>query len=440
MKLVVINTVDTGGAANSCIRLHESLLHTRVSSKLLLLHKTKGIKCSYKFVAANKPVQSQPVQIPPISVRLKNKLYRIAREFKLVRDTPSTSQRVADTKENEFLKSRSPQLTMLSYPYSRFDITESPIYQQSDIINLHWVANFLDYPSFFEKNKKPVVWTLHDMSPFLGLEHYDEAFIGIDENGFPIDRIKTDAELEFFDSFLAEKKKIFSKIENLTIVAPSKWLAFEAEKSGVFQNSKIHHIPYGLDSEVFKERDRHFSRDMLGIPQDKKVILFVADSINNSRKGFAFLKRAFKKLNDPNLVLCAIGRKSVDLESLDNVIELGAIHDERFMSAAYSAADVFVIPSLMDNLPNTVLESIMCGTPVIGFPIGGIPDMIQNGENGYLTDDVSVSSLHETILKFIDTAHIFNRKTIRENATEQYSSQIQAKAYTALFDAIMNKN
>jgi glycosyltransferase involved in cell wall biosynthesis len=227
-----------------------------------------------------------------------------------------------------------------------------------------------------------------------------------------------------------------STVDNLTIVAPSEWLAQEARKSEVFKGKSVLCIPYGLNAEIYSPRDQDYSRDLLNIPRNKKVILFVADSISNNRKGFIFLKRAFQQLTNENVVLCAIGQKNSELDCIDNILELGPIYDERLMSIAYSAADVFVIPSLMDNLPNTVLESIMCGTPVIGFPVGGIPEMIVDGENGLLTKDISVSSLVETLSKFLDFPGRFDRKRIRENAVEKYEQKVQAERYISLFKKI----
>jgi glycosyltransferase involved in cell wall biosynthesis len=123
---------------------------------------------------------------------------------------------------------------------------------------------------------------------------------------------------------------------------------------------------------------------------------------------------------------------------MNNIKELGAISDERLMSIVYSAADVFIIPSLMDNLPNTVLEALMCGTPVIGFPIGGIPDMLQNGFNGLVTSEVNSLSLCETIEIFLKTKDSFNRDEIRNNALSKYSYHIQAKNYLKLYKSILN--
>ncbi len=421
-NILLINTYDRGGAANSCKRLHLALLDQEVNSKVLLKFKQNNWPISSSFL--------QPVSHPSTFQKIEAKLKRILKEVKIYSSKPK--------KDNclEFLNTRPQALELFSFPNSNIDITESPLYKEADVINLHWVANFLDFESFFQKNKKPVIWTLHDMNPFSGGEHYLEKYLGIDEFGFPIMRDLSKEELRLAKKNIAIKKQVMSKIDNLTIVAPSEWLAEEARKSEVFKGKSIHCIPYGLDPDIYSPKDKNYSRDLLGIPRDKKVILFVADSINKSRKGFVFLKEAFKQLSLENITLCTIGH-SEGLEMENEVVEIGAINDEMLMSYAYSAADVFVIPSLMDNLPNTVLESLMCGTPVIGFPVGGIPDMIDHGKNGLLTKEISVASLYLTIIQFINSNEIFNREKIREEAVKKYDSKIQANKYISLFQSVL---
>lgn len=425
MKVLIVNTYDIGGAANSCLRLHEGLLKKGVQSNVLLEHQQKFKRNS--FLYKNRQIK------PSIKSQIKTKIVRVLKEFKLLKERPISEKKV-------FLKNRSNGLEWYSFPESKSDITESRLYKEAAIINLHWVANFVDYKSFFKKNKKPVVWTLHDMNPFTGGEHYLEAYLGIDESGFPIKRVKSEVETRFDKENRAIKMKALSNVANLTIITPSEWLAEEARKSEVFKGRPVLCIPYGLDSEVFAPRDKNYSRVMLNIPKDKQVVLFVSDSIDKNRKGFIFLKRAFEQLANPNLVLCAIGDKNNNLETIENVLELGSIYDERLMSVAYSAADVFVIPSLMDNLPNTVLESLMCGTPVIGFPVGGIPDMIQDGVNGFITKETSVNSLVETIKKFLNNPSCFNEVEIRNNAIKKYDQKVQSQKYIDLFTQILKEN
>lgn len=427
MKILIVNTYDKGGAANACKRLHYGLILAGIASTVLLLFKQNNWSSSVCFESPRKTFTRLD--------KINNKVKRILKEFKIY-----NSIDLSKREEQLFLKKRNNVLEMFSFPNSNFDITQSKSYKEADIVNLHWVANFLDYKSFFKKNKKPVVWTLHDMNPFVGGEHYLEEYLGIDELDYPIKRKLSAEEIRVAKENFELKKQALLNVTNLTIVAPSEWLAAAARESEVFRDKEVYCIPNGLDADIYMPRDKKDSRELLGIPKEKKVILFVADSIDNNRKGFVFLKRAFEQLADSNLVLCAIGNKNSELKSLNSIIELGPIYDERLMSIAYSAADVFVIPSLMDNLPNTVLESLMCGTPVIGFPVGGIPDMVQDGINGFLTDEISVNSLVVTINKFLNNTSCFNSDEIRNNAVKKYDQKVQSQQYIDLFNKVLNEN
>ncbi|WP_176132747.1 glycosyltransferase [Salegentibacter holothuriorum] len=423
MKVLIVNTFDRGGAANACKRLHLGLLEAGVESKVLL--KNKQNNWSQSFIL---PPKSTP---PSLNEKLKTKVIRILKGVKLYPIKPEKQKPGIP-----FLQKRSEKLEMYSFPHSNYDITQSPLYQQADIINLHWVANFLDYKSFFLKNTKPVVWTLHDMNPFLGIDHYAEKYIGMDTHGEPISRSISKEESKINRDFADLKKDCIEQIENLTVITPSRWLAAEASKSEAFKGRNVKVIPYGLDDIVFAPRDQKTSREILNLPLDKKIILFVADSVVNNRKGFSYLEKTLEEFQTEKILLCAVG-SNVKLRSNDNLIELGEIKDDRLMSVVYSAADVFVIPSLIDNLPNTVLESIMCGTPVIGFPVGGIPDMIDHGKNGLLAEEISVKSLVKILKEFLDNPEVFDRKEIRRAAKEKYKGKVQAKKYMELFNEIL---
>lgn len=402
MKPLLINTYDRGGAANSCIRLHDGLLAQKVQSTLLLKNKSLGIK---EAVVFNPKLTFQD--------KLSHKIKRILIKLKLAKEDKLW-------RETAFKHSRPKGLESFSFPYSDTDIHQSTHYQTSDIINLHWVAGLLDFPTFFNKNKKPIVWTLHDQNPFLGGEHYAERFLGIDENGYPIPRKYTPAELLEEKRLLKIKQKALQGVQNIHIVSPSRWLLESSQNSALFSKFPHYHIPYGYPTHIFKPYNMTFCRDVLGIPHDKKVLLFVADSVDNSRKGYVFLQKALDKLSESyqnQVVLCAIGSKA-SLSTDKQVIELGRINDERLMAMAYSAADVFVIPSLEDNLPNTMLESLLCGTPVIGFQNGGIPDVVINQKTGYLCPEISVQSLTETIEKFLDNTVIFDREKIANDTAK----------------------
>jgi len=409
MKVLIINTYDIGGAANACLRLHLGLLNNNVQSKLLVKNKYKNYPEVYKF-------QENSDESFFSKTFKKNK--RLKKLFK--------------NKKESFIKNRDQRLEMFSFPESKFDLTSSKLYQEANIINLHWVAGFIDYKSFLKKNTKPVVWTLHDMNPFSGGEHYLETSLGLGENNKSVPRDYTSLEKNIFKKNIKIKKSAL-KDKNITVVSPSKWLQEEAKKSQVFKDKDVFLIPYGLDEKTFKPRSKSESRKTLGLPDSKIIVLFVAHSLNNIRKGFAYLKKALEGLNSSNVLLCSVGTNNIEFDGAIETIHLGEIKDEELMSKVYSAVDVFVISSLMDNLPNTVLESLMCGTPVIGFPVGGIPDMIEHGINGLLTKDVSVSSLQESLNHFIKNYKDFDREKIRMNAVKKYNLDRQAIEYINLF-------
>ncbi|WP_157686600.1 glycosyltransferase [Nonlabens sp. Hel1_33_55] len=328
-----------------------------------------------------------------------------------------------------------------SFPTSNFDLTRNILYEEADIINLHWVAEFLNFQTFFTKNKKPLVWTLHDMNPFTGGEHYEEEFSGIDESDTLKPRIINLDDKSFYESIVNDKIKALKETTRLTVVAPSNWLCNEAKKSRVLGRFETYRIPYGLDQKVFRQYDKQVARDVLNIKTEKSVILFVSDKIDSERKGIKILLRSLRLINQENHLLCIAGDvKDLDLDDFQCETHLlGHIKDDRIMSLCYNAADVFIIPSLMDNLPNTVLESLMCGTPVIGFAIGGIPDMIIDEENGILVKHISPQNLAKAISEFFLNANTFDRESISQKAIEKYSLEIQAASYVKLYNRVENE-
>lgn len=393
MNVLHINTKDNGGAANACMRLHKGLLKNAISSKALVLMQNN----------ANSIEESYPIYTSKQKALLKGAQNKVFgnREYK-IRRLP---------KEYEGF----------TFPHSSHAPELHSLVKWADVINLHWVANFLDYKRFFKKVKKPVVWTLHDMNPFSGGYHYIEKF--------PIDSYR-----RFIKKNEATKINATSRA-NLTIVCPSKWLLKESQESKVFNRFEHLNIPYGLNTNVFKPINKQFAREVFSLPADKKVLLFIAGSAVNKRKGYDYLLKALDKLDKQKHILAVVGNKSESLNTHDNVITFGKINDERLMAMAYSAADLFIIPSIEDNLPNTVMESICCGTPVVGFKIGGIPDMIKEGENGLLCEEISSDALAESIQSAMKME--FDKNWIRDDALLRFDESVQAKRYTELYKKLL---
>jgi glycosyltransferase involved in cell wall biosynthesis len=424
MKILHVNTFDRGGAAIACRRLHDGLLEKGVQSDLLVRDRSRKHQAVHQFV-------------PSQSDRIRAKMRRVLFELRLAQHPTKNTRELEQTKIVSNLPAGS---EYFSFPDTRFDITNSPLYQAADIVNLHWVADFIDYPGFFAKNTKPVVWTLHDMAAFQGGTHYQEKFLGVDRAGNLLPRSFDQQLSDIMRENLAIKKKAFEKVTDLHIVSPSNWLATQSQRSELLGRFPHSVIPYGVDSTVFKTLDKKTCREILGLPADKLIILFVADSLTNFRKGFSLLVDAFNTMKgNDDVLLCAIGSDAPQTSSL-RTFSLGRIDDERLMSVAYNAADVFVIPSIEDNFPNTVLEAHMCGLPVIGFPAGGIREMIDDGRDGILAGGINTGSLQAAITRFIETRSSFDRSLINQDAHAKFALSVQAKEYMKLYNNILGEN
>jgi glycosyltransferase involved in cell wall biosynthesis len=389
----LLNKSWKGGAANACVRLHLGLLKSGIKSKLLLLDK-----------GSLETPETYGLYQTEATLFCKRVLHHLwyKRPWKTF---------LRPTIQEGF-----------HFPLTAHDISVHPLFHWADIFHLHWVSDYLDYPAFFKKTHKPVIWTLHDMEPFSGGNHY--------EFGFPAQAFK-----KLVESNTLLKKNACAGVA-MHITAPSKWLTQKAARSEVFSAFPATCIPNGIDTCVFQPLDKNTSRKELGIPLDKKVLLFVAESAAIKRKGMDYLLEALPQLTNENLLLAFAGKGNQALNDNPKVFPLGHISSEVRMTQAYSAADLFVIPSLEDNLPNTVLESLACGTPVAGFETGGIPDMVKDGFNGFLSSDKNAMSLAKVIDKAMQ--HPFDAEAIRKDAVNRFDLSVQTCAYVQLYQSLLN--
>ena len=423
MKVLLINTYDSGGAAKACMRLHEGLLKQGVSSKLLILFSKNNYPTESNIAVFGKEF--------PYKYRKPGILEKIAIKAGKGKQTERIRREIEDLIPMP--------LETFSEPYSSYDITMHPWYKETDIIHFHWVSGFLDY-SFFIKNKKPVVWTLHDMNPFTGGCHYSGGCKKFTNSCDYCHYLKTTSSPTYTNKLLDYKKENTSSIPQLKIVSPSHWLTQESQNSSLFKQLDHFTIPNGIDSGVFKPFSKAEARKILSLPLDKKILLFVAERIENIRKGNEFISNTLEALkNNKDVVMCSVG-ESFSTTHYENLIPFGKIQDERKLAMIYSAANVLLVPSTEDNLPNTPLESILCGTPVIAFPIGGLPDIITNGENGYLCDNISSDELLNKVNLFLQKGvqHLSNE--IRESGVKKYDISVSAKRYIDLYQEVLKGN
>lgn len=312
------------------------------------------------------------------------------------------------------------------------------------ILNLHWVCDgFLSIESL-AKFKLPIVWTLHDMWPFTGGCHYNQSCDRYTESCGQCPQLSSSRSKDLSHWVWSRKMKSWQNL-NCTIVTPSRWLAECARSSSLFSKFRVETIPYGLDLERFRPSERRYARWWLSLPKDKHLILFTSiQATTDRRKGFHFLQDILKTLrlsfsrNDIELIIVGASEPDTPLDLGFETHYLGTLKDDISLALVYGAADVFVAPSVQDNLPNTVLESIACGTPCVAFNVGGMPDLIEHQHNGYLAEPYEIQDFVngiKWILEDKDRHHKLCLKA-RDKAETEFGLLLQAQRYKQLFEEL----
>lgn len=415
MKVLIVTSYDVGGACIAAIRLHKGLLELGVQSRLLTLHRTgDDIPEHYQWQASSSLTARLVLKLK------QRRLHRLHQTF-----VPGRSL------SGEF-----------SFTQAPYDITQDPNWAWADVVNLHWVNEFVDAAALFTKSgPKPIVWTLHDMQAFTGGCHYAHHCNNHKNNCFPCPFLENSNNPQLAQKNLADKIKAFQKYQpKVWITTPSVWLSNVSKQSALFQNQPHFAIANGLNTSIYRAFDQAAARQILGLPTNKKIILGVSQSLQDTRKGFRHLMDAMRHLiHNENIILALVGKAKQPLDSRNSVqtIYLGSINDERMMAVAYNAADVVAIPSEEDNLPNVGIEALCCGTPVVGFNIGGIPDMVQHGQNGLLTTAISGEALSASIQSALFQRELLLPKAeIAAEAATKFSWEKQAKGFMEVFNNI----
>lgn len=411
-----ISTFDTGGAAIAAKRLHLALLEQNIDSRMLFAKKTDmSVENSFEIKSEKKS-------------GLRSLGYRLSRKM--------GGGRNYWEKSKSFLKGRATHHDLFSLPYSDFDFTKTDLFNKAHIIHLHWVPSLLDY-DFFSKIQKPVVWTLHDMNAFTGGCHYSAGCIKYRTDCGTCPQLNGTKNRELAKSFLQYKNQKL-KPELLHVVTPSDWMRHKVNESSLMGACEATKIFYSLDIDIFKPLDKSYAREVLNIPKDAKVVLFVSERLKNHRKGFDLLIDAIKSTNE-NILYCSIGDLGNIDKPLENFKHLGKLTDLYSLVLAYNSADVLVIPSREDNLPNVMLEALCCGTPVIAFENGGMQEIINHDFNGILVSEQSSKSLACAIETFFKKSTFFKKTSISDKARDLFAPEKQAEAYMQLYSKLRSK-
>ncbi|MCU0353136.1 MAG: glycosyltransferase [Cytophagales bacterium] len=312
----------------------------------------------------------------------------------------------------------------------------------ADIVNLHWVGKEMISISEIGRIRKPIVWTVHDSWTFCGAEHHPH---GLQDNRFA-DGYEDAAQKPFdLNRWTWQRKADAWKRLNLQVVGPSRWIAAMAQKSKLLKSRPVHNIPNPLDTNVFCPGSKSKARALFNLPLDKKIVLFGSlRSAQDSNKGMDLLVAALgvlKEKHGSENTLAVIFGMTQDEETVDIGFPrqyVGKINGEERMAMLYAAADVMVVPSRMENLPQTATEPMACGTPVVGFDIGGMPDIIRHRHNGYLAVPYDPSDLASGIAWAINHPdHAQLSENARMFALENFSESGIASRYVAIYEHLL---
>lgn len=413
MRTIILNTSDIdGGAARAAYRLHNQLHRIGLASTMLVQVK----------------LSADPSVLGPSS--------ELKKELDMLRS-------YLDAIPLKFYRKRSKTFWSTSWLPSKINFKLAAL--KPEIIHLHWICGGFIPIKLLPIFGRPLIWTIHDMWPFTGGCHYAYDCSRYRYTCGACPQLGTNLKKDLSYRILKKKEKYWKNL-NLTVVSPSRWLAECARTSTLFRERRVEVIPNGLDLTLYKPVNKNMARNILGLDNNKKYILFGAvDSIRDSRKGFQYLKAALQQLATEKktdvLELLVFGAlepvNPPDLGLKANY--LGRFYDDMSLAIVYSAADIYIAPSIQENLSNTVMEALACGIPCVAFNIGGMPDLVEHKKTGYLGRPFEVDDLAKGIKWVLaDSARwqILSQYA-REKAEKEYNIENVVRQYIKLYEELV---
>ncbi len=420
MRVLIINTSERiGGAAIAASRLMESLKNNGIKAKMLVRDK-----------------QTDQISVVQLDRSWMN-LVRFVWERTMI------------WKANHFKKDN---LFAVSIANTGTNITSLPEFQQADVIHLHWINQgmlSLNDIKQISASGKPIVWTMHDMWPCTGICHHARECTNYQTECHNCPFLYNNGGKKDLSYKIFKKKEATYKNANITFVACSQWLHSLAEKSALLSRHRIIDIPNPININLFKPRDKKEAREKCNLPQNKKLLLFGSVKITDKRKGIDYLVDSCRILVEKypemkdSIGVVVFGNESSQLKELIPfpVYSLDFVNDEKAMVNIYNSVDLYVTPSLEENLPNTIMEAMACGVPCVGFNIGGIPEMIDHLHNGYVAEYKSAADfangIHWTLT---DSEYPSLSEEAARKVVTHYSEGIISKKYIDVYNNITGDN
>ena len=418
MRILIVNTSErTGGAAIAAGRLTEALKSHGIKAKMLVRDK----------------------QTDRISTVALGGGWKQVRKF--------VWERVVIWINSHFRRER---LFSVDIANTGNDITRLPEFKEADLIHLHWINQGMLSLKVIRKilaSGKPVVWTMHDMWACTGICHHARTCTAFHSECGACPMIYSQKRKDLSTRIFRQKQRLYAS-GGIHFVTCSHWLEGMAKQSALLVNQPVSVIPNPISTTLFHPMKQTEARQKLALPTEGKLILFGSVKLTDKRKGIDYMVEACRLLAKQHpalkeqLALVAVGMHAAELQPLVpfKVHNMGYVREEHQLVEIYNAADLYVIPSLDENLPNTIMEAMACGTPCVGFPTGGIPEMIDHLKNGYLTKEHSAEQLAEGIYTLLTTPayeSLSHEAVAKVNAC--YSERSVANQYGQLYAKLLKE-
>lgn len=412
MKIITFNKEEkSGGAARAASAWHAMLLTHKVDAS---------------YVVENRQTKLSSV------ISTKSKLHKF---LNMIRAT------LADT----ILNYKNPKRKQYPWGINIFPTYSFKILQnkQADLINMHWISRETISWKEIAALNKPLVWTMHDMWAMTGGCHYTYGCEKYKTHCGDCPQLQSN-KLKDTSYKIFEKKIKYLKNKEITILASSKWLYDCFKSSALFKDFPIYQIPNPINIEIFKPIEKNIAKNILNLSLSKKAILFMAFSATtDERKGFQFIPEMIKDLekkysaDEIEFIVVGDSENTSNLTTKFDIRFLGTVSDDWTLAIIYSACEVLIAPSMQENLSNAVMESLSCGTPVVAFDIGGMPDMIVHKHNGYLAIPFSPLDLSKGI-QFVFENHNLEKNS-REYVLHNFTPDIVYQKLMPIYERILQK-
>ena len=332
------------------------------------------------------------------------------------------------------------------------DVTQLPEFQEADVVHLHWINQGMLSLKGIRKilnTGKPVVWTMHDIWPATAICHLTLDCRNFETQCAHCRLLPGNGSTNDLSTQIWKRKQQMLNDRQITFVTCSQWLAGEAQKSALLKGQRVVSIPNPIDTHIYTPKDKQQARQRVGLPTEGRIILFASQRVTNRNKGMGYLLEACRLLAEQypekkeDITVAILGGHAEEIEGQlpFRTCPLGYVNDEQRIVDIYNAADVFVLPSLSENLPNTIMEAMACGVPSVGFRIGGIPEEIDHQQNGYVADYCSSEDLARGIWwTLYEADHEAVRKACLQKVAHNYSQQSVANHYLEVYESLHRHN